>query len=198
MSLSDRSKFSANPCSPAEIANNWRILHRLLSRFPWEPTEEDDGKIPYWNNGQIRFLLKTPCQAVSGCGGSGGECATPGTHASGITPDTKTLTLGGTIDAENQAILDGSPYTLICDGADRYTYLDVDYPGGILSLTLNCLATSAIVENSVGSLTGSGVWTLAGLVDPYDYEADLDDAYPFTQDTSSNVDWSNVTVTISA
>jgi hypothetical protein len=42
------------------------------------------------------------------------------------------------------------------------------------------------------------VWELTGLVDPYDYEADLDDAYPLTTDGSSQFGAASLTVTISA
>jgi hypothetical protein len=200
--VSDRSKFNPNPCTPSEVANNWRMLHWLLSRFPWEPTEDDHEKLVRWNNTFTRFQLVSPCQAVEGCGGSGGECATPGTFASGITPETKTLTLGGTITAtggpNSQDILDNSPYTLICDGADRYTYLDGDHPDGILALTLNLLETSASIEISVGALTGSASWELTGLADPYDYEADIDDTYALATNTSSQFDAASLTAAISA
>lgn len=202
MSLSDRSKLNPNPCNTEQEAQNWRVLHRLLSRLPLEPTEDDDGKLMRWNNTQKRWNLVDPCVATMGCGGSGGECATAGTWASGITSLTKVLTLGGGITATGCAsaadILAGSPYTLTCNGGDQYTYLDFGFACGILAITLDLFETSATVNISVGTLTGGAVWTLSSLTAPYDYETAINGSYTLTTNDSSQFDAASLTATISA
>jgi hypothetical protein len=202
MAINDRSKFNPNPCSPAEEQHNWRLMHTLFSRMQamLEPTASDDGKLPIWNNTNHRWILVDPCVAAAGCGGSGGECASSGTWASGITPFQKKLTLGGSISAtgcpDAGEILSGSPYTLTCNGGDQYVYIDGTFPCGVLAITLDILQTSATVNISIGAGTGAAVWTLSPLSDPFDYVADLNAAYTLTTNGSSQFDAASLTATI--
>ena len=150
------------------------------------------------HNASGSILHNAAGNVVNECGGT--ECES----CIGVQPSSRTAIITGVLDGgcfcsalNDQFILTDDPG--IGGGPCQLVYLEENFCGSdALTMTLGFFDGEIVFTLSIGALTGSVVFKRTAPAAPYDCDAESIGEYTLFQDTSSQCDFSGMTVEIAA